>query len=302
MKILVTGKNGQLGFELQRVLQGLGQVVALGRSDCDLADPEAIRRIVRAQAPDVVVNAAAYTAVDTAENDRADAFAVNADAPRVLAEETAKTGGLIIHFSTDYVFNGEKSGSYIESDATEPLNVYGQSKLEGERLVAAANPRHVILRTSWVFSPRGKNFAKTILRLAAERESLEVVSDQFGAPSSAAMLAAATGHLIEWFWRNDRNAAYGTYHLSGMGLTNWCEYARFVIKETLLLGISLKVRPEHVRPISAANYPTPARRPTNSHLDTSRFQKTFGYELPHWQDSVRQALSEIATKERNAPN
>lgn len=300
MKILVTGKNGQLGFELERALGRLGQVVAVEHDECDLADEDAIRRLVRREGPGVVVNAAAYTAVDAAEQDRAAAFAVNARAPQVLAQECAAGGAVLVHFSTDYVFSGEKQGSYLESDTTGPLNVYGESKLEGERLVAASNPRHIILRTSWVVGAHGKNFAKTILRLAAERDSLAIVADQFGAPSSAPMLAHATAHLVEQLARGDRNDAYGTYHLCGAGETNWCEYARFVVEEALRLGAQLKLRPEDIKPIPAASYPMPARRPANSRLDTSRFQTMFGYELPHWRNAVREVLVEIARKERHA--
>jgi dTDP-4-dehydrorhamnose reductase len=300
VKILVTGRNGQLGFELERVLARLGQVVAVGHDECDLADEEAIRQLVRGEAPDLVVNAAAYTAVDAAEQDRAAAFSVNARAPQVLAQECAARGALLVHFSTDYVFSGEKQGSYLESDPTGPLNVYGESKLEGERLVAAANPRHVILRTSWVVGAHGKNFAKTILRLAAERDSLSIVADQFGAPSPVPMLAHATAHLLERVGQGGREDAYGTYHLCGAGETNWCEYARFVVEEALRLGTQLKLRPEDIKPIPAASYPTPARRPANSRLDTSRFQATLGYELPHWRDAVRQVLVEIAGKGRHA--
>jgi dTDP-4-dehydrorhamnose reductase len=196
MKILLTGKNGQLGFELQRALAPLGEVVAVGTQDCNLADADALRELVRRVAPDVIVNAAAYTAVDKAESDKATARAVNAVAPAILGEEGAKLGALVLHFSTDYVFDGMKQGAYTENDAPAPQSVYGRTKLDGELGLAAANPRHLILRTSWVVGAHGGNFARTMLRLAGEREKLTVVADQFGAPTPAALLADLSAHLV----------------------------------------------------------------------------------------------------------
>jgi dTDP-4-dehydrorhamnose reductase len=302
MKILLTGKNGQLGFELQRALAPLGDVVAVGSHECDLADADALRALVRRVAPDVIVNPAAYTAVDKAESDRARAFAVNAAAPTVLGEEAARLGALVLHYSTDYVFDGAQAGAYAEDDATAPQSVYGQSKLDGERGLAAAHAQHLILRTSWVVGAHGGNFAKTMLRLAAERERLTVVADQFGAPTSAALLADLSAHLVRQHALARAATApaaapaafpYGTYHVTASGATSWHAYARFVIGEALAAGKVLKASVDAIAPLATSDYPTPARRPANSRLDTTRFSTTFGLRLPPWQDGVRHVLQQI---------
>jgi len=294
MKILVTGKNGQVGFELQRALAPLGEIVAVDHADCDLADADAIRALVRSVAPGVIVNPAAYTAVDKAEADQATAFAVNTEAARVLGEEAARLGALVVHYSTDYVFNGSKDGAYAESDTPDPQSVYGRSKYEGEVALAQANPRHLILRTSWVVGAHGGNFAKTMLRLAGERERLSVVADQFGAPTSAALLADLTAQLVRQYQREGgADFPYGTYHVTAAGATSWHEYARFVIAEALAAGKTLKATPDAVAPLTTEQYPTPARRPANSRLDTTRFRETFGLRLPHWQEGVRHVLQQI---------
>lgn len=294
MKILVTGKNGQVGFELQRALAPLGEIVAVGQAECDLANADAIRELVRRVAPDVIVNPAAYTAVDKAETDQATASAVNAGAPAVLGEEAARLGALVVHYSTDYVFNGSKEGAYTETDRPDPQSVYGNTKLAGECALAEVNPRHLILRTSWVVGAHGGNFAKTMLRLAAERDQLSVVADQFGAPTSAALLADLTAQLIRQYQREGAEAfPYGTYHVSATGETSWYDYARFVIGEALASGKVFKTGLDTVMPLTTAQYPTPAKRPANSKLDTSRFRETFGFWLPPWQDGVRHVLNQI---------
>jgi dTDP-4-dehydrorhamnose reductase len=294
LKILVTGKNGQVGFELVRALAPLGEVVAVDHTECDLADAEAVRALVRRVAPDVIVNPAAYTAVDKAESDRDTAFAVNAGAPGVLGEEAARLGALVVHYSTDYVFDGAKDGSYAETDRPDPQSVYGASKYAGERALAEATPRHLILRTSWVVGAHGGNFAKTMLRLAGERERLSVVADQFGAPTSAALLADLTAQLIRQHRREGADGfPYGTYHVTGTGETSWFEYARFVLQEALDAGKTLKAGPDAVTPLSTADYPTPARRPANSRLDTRHFSATFDLRLPPWQESIRHVLQQI---------
>ena len=294
MKILITGKNGQVGFELQRAMAPLGDIVAVDQADCNLADADAVRALVRRVAPDVIVNPAAYTAVDKAESDEVTAFAVNTDAARVLGEEAARLGALVVHYSTDYVFNGSKDGAYAETDTPDPQSVYGRSKYEGEVALAQANPRHLILRTSWVVGAHGGNFAKTMLRLAGERERLTVVADQFGAPTSAALLADLTAQLVRQHQREGRESfPYGTYHVAAGGDTSWHGYARFVIAEALAAGKTLKATPEAVAPLSTEEYPTPARRPANSRLDTTRFRDTFGLLLPHWHDGVRHVLQQI---------
>ncbi|NHC08146.1 dTDP-4-dehydrorhamnose reductase [Azonexus fungiphilus] len=294
MKILLTGKYGQVGFELQRSLAPLGELVAVDHADCDLADPVAIRDLVRQVKPSVIVNPAAYTAVDKAESEPALAEAINAVAPGVLAEETDRLGALLVHYSTDYVFDGAMPGSYLETDGTNPQSVYGRTKRDGEVAVRAATERHLILRTSWVIGAHGCNFAKTMLRLAAERERLQVVADQWGAPTSAALLADLTAHLVrQWQRRGEAAFPYGTYHAVAGGETNWCDYARFVIGEAILVGRVMKVMPAAVQAITTADYPTPARRPANSRLDTTRLKSTFGLELPHWQQGVRHILQQI---------
>ena len=293
MKILLTGKNGQVGFELQRSLAPLGEIVAVDHADCDLSNPEAIRRLVRQTRPDIIVNPAAYTAVDKAEAEPELAAAVNTTAPGILAEEAALLGALLVHYSTDYVFDGAMAGAYRETDATNPQSVYGRTKRDGEVAVRHANAHHLILRTSWVVGAHGGNFAKTMLKLAAERDSLKVVADQWGAPTSAALLADITAHLVRQYHNAPEAFPYGTYHCVAGGETNWCDYARFVIGEAIRAGRPMKVAPEAIHAITTADYPTPARRPANSRLDTMHLKTTFGLALPHWQQGVRHILEQI---------
>ena len=293
MKILLTGKNGQVGFELQRSLAPLAEIVAVDHADCDLSNPEAIRSLVRQTRPDIIVNAAAYTAVDKAEAEPELAASVNATAPGILAEEAASLGALLVHYSTDYVFDGVMAGAYRETDATNPQSVYGRTKRDGEVAARNANARHLILRTSWVVGAHGGNFAKTMLKLAAERDSLNVVADQWGAPTSAALLADITAHLVRQCHSGPEAFPYGTYHCVAGGETNWCDYARFVIGEATRTGRPMKVTPEAVRAITTADYPTPARRPANSRLDTNSLKTTFGLELPHWQAGLGHVLQQI---------
>jgi dTDP-4-dehydrorhamnose reductase len=292
-KILITGKNGQVGFELQRALAPLGEIVAVDRSECNLADLDALRAFIARVQPDVIVNPAAYTAVDKAESDRDNAFLINRDAVRVLGEEAARLNALVIHYSTDYVFDGTKDGSYTEEDSPAPKSVYGASKLAGELALALANPRHLILRTSWVVGAHGGNFAKTMLRLASEREQLSVVGDQHGAPTSAALLADVTAHLVRDYLHVQESLAFGTYHVTGGGETTWYDYARFVIAEAIAAGKPMKAGTDAVSSLTTAEYPTPAQRPPNSRLDTTYFQSTFNLHLPHWQQGVRHVLQQI---------
>jgi len=294
MKILLTGKDGQVGFELQRSLALLGEVVAVDFTDCDLSDAKAIRQLVATVRPDVIVNPAAYTAVDKAESDQEHAAAVNAVALGVFGEEAVKFGALVVHFSTDYVFDGTKDGAYGEADSTNPQSVYGRTKRDGELALANANPYHLILRTSWVVGAHGGNFAKTMLKLAAERESLSVVADQWGAPTSAALLADIAAQLIrQWQRDGETSFPYGTYNCVAGGETNWYDYARFVVGEAIKAGKPMRVQPEAIKAITTADYPTPARRPANSRLDSSKFRQTFGLELPHWQTSLSHILQQI---------
>jgi dTDP-4-dehydrorhamnose reductase len=301
MKILLTGKDGQVGFELVRALAPLGEVLAVGRADCDLADPDALRALVRRIAPEVIVNAAAYTAVDRAESERDAAFAVNGHAPGILGEEAARLGALVVQYSTDYVFDGAGDDPWTEDDTPAPRSVYGSSKLAGERALRDACPRHLILRTSWVLGVHGANFAKTMLRLAAQRETLTVIDDQFGAPTSAALLADLTAHLVRQYLREGGDAfPFGTYHLAAAGETSWYEYARFVLGAAQAAGRPLKAGPDQVLRVTTAAYPAAARRPLNSRLDTSRFRQTYGLRLPPWQDGAGQVLQQLFRSEDHA--
>lgn len=294
MRILLTGKNGQVGFELQRALAPLGDLVAVDHQECDLTDASAIRRLIAEVSPQVIVNPAAYTAVDKAESDKNCARAINAIAPGVIGEEAAKLGAFVIHFSTDYVFDGTKDGVYSENDQTNPQSIYGLTKRDGEIALMQANPTHIILRTSWVVGAHGSNFAKTMLKLAAERDSLSVIADQWGAPTSAALLADISAHLIcQWHQAGRAKFPYGIYHATASGETNWFDYARFVLGEAAKAGRPLKVHPEAVKAITTADYPSAARRPSNSRLDTSKFRDTFGLELPLWQTGLKHILQQI---------
>jgi dTDP-4-dehydrorhamnose reductase len=294
MRILLTGKQGQVGFELQRALAPLGEVCAVDYAECDLADASSLRSLVRAVHPDVIVNAAAYTAVDKAEAEPEQAHAINAVAPGILGEEAAKQGAWVVHYSTDYVFDGTKAGVYAEEDLTNPPNAYGRTKRDGEIALGSSGARHLIFRTSWVVGAHGGNFAKTILRVGADRESLNVVADQYGAPTSAALLADVTAQLVRQRQREgDDRFPFGLYHLVPRGETNWCDYARFVVSEALALGTSLKLSPDAIRAIPSSEYPTAAKRPANSRLDTKKLRSRFELELPDWQQGVRHILQQI---------
>jgi dTDP-4-dehydrorhamnose reductase len=280
--ILVIGARGQIGYELARLLPQHGQVVALDREQLDLASEHAIRSTMRSLRPQIVVNAAAYTAVDRAEAERELAFAVNARAPAILAEETRRLEGVLVHFSTDYVFDGQASAPYAEDAPTSALGVYGESKLAGEQAIAAAQAASVILRTSWVYALRGQNFLRTIRRLAAERDELRIVADQFGVPNWARAVAAATARLVE------SGPAYlaerrGLYHLSGSGVTSWLDFARAIIGP---------VDRPRVTAITTAQYPTAARRPAYSVLSAAKFSRTFGFALPDWRVMLADCLAE----------
>ncbi|QLG88209.1 dTDP-4-dehydrorhamnose reductase [Chitinibacter bivalviorum] len=292
-KILVTGKNGQVGFELQRSLAVLGEVIAVDREECDLGNPDAIRELVQRIRPDIIVNPAAHTAVDKAESEIELATALNATAPQVFAEEAAKLGALLIHYSTDYVFDGRKDGWYSETDTPNPQSVYGKTKLAGELAVAAANPRHLIFRTSWVFGAHGGNFLKTMLRLMQQRDALSVIHDQYGAPTSASLLADVTAQIIAQYLRSEKQDefAYGTYHLVAAGETSWHGYASKINELAALQGYTLKVAAKDIQAIPATDYPLPAPRPANSRLNTQKLQAAFGLVLPNWQQGVQQVMT-----------
>lgn len=296
-RILLTGKDGQLGFELQRSLAPLGDLVAVGREDCDLANPNEIRQLIWNVAPAVIVNAAAYTAVDQAELEPAIAHAINGTAPGVLGEEASLIGALVVHYSTDYVFDGTKNGAYTEDDPPNPQSIYGRSKLAGEKALLASGANCLIFRTSWVFGAYGSNFAKTILRLAAEREVLRVASDQYGAPTSAALLADVSAQIISLYKVAGREGRahfpYGLYHLAAGGVTNWHAYAQAVVRAAQSAGRPLRIQPEAIVPVPSSAYPLPAPRPANSRLDSRRLKTSFGLRLPPWGDGLRHVLAQL---------
>ncbi len=298
MKILLLGKNGQVGWELQRSLAPLGDLVALDSNDrdpCgDFTDLEGIVRTVRSIAPDVIVNSAAHTAVDKAESEPELVRTINALAPGVLAQEAKRANAWLVHYSTDYVFDGSGEKPWLETDATAPLSVYGATKLEGEQLIRQSGCRHLIFRTSWVYGARGGNFAKTMLRLARERDSLFVINDQIGAPTGADLLADITAHAIRT--AQHRSEVSGLYHLVAGGETSWHGYASFVIEFARRAGVGLKVAPEAVKAVPTSAFPTSAKRPHNSRMDTTKLRHTFGLKLPPWQTGVERMLSEVLEK------
>jgi dTDP-4-dehydrorhamnose reductase len=293
MKILLLGANGQVGWQLRRSLAVVGQVVALDRHSqplCgDLARPDALAATVREVAPHAIVNAAAYTAVDRAETETELAFAVNGQACEVMAREAARQGAWLVHYSTDYVFNGRGQRPWQEADATDPVNAYGRSKLAGEQAIQAHCPQHVILRTSWVFDSWGQNFLKTILRAAGQRDSLQVVDDQWGAPTRAALIADVTAHVL----RGLAPERAGLYHLAAAGETNWHAYASYAVAQALDAGVSLKTAPQRIQAVPSTQFKTAAARPANSRMDTGKLRETFGLALPPWQDGVSAVVREL---------
>jgi dTDP-4-dehydrorhamnose reductase len=290
MKILLLGKGGQVGWELQRSLAPLGTLVAHDFDTADFTQPAQVAALVASVAPDVIVNAAAHTAVDKAESEADVARLINATTPALVAQEAAKLGALLVHYSTDYVFDGSGHEPRDELAATAPLSVYGLTKLEGEQAIVASGCRHLIFRTSWVYGARGGNFAKTMLKLAAERDALKVINDQLGAPTGADLLADVTAHAIRATQAKPELA--GLYHLVAGGQTTWFDYARHVIEWARAQGTSIKVAPDAISAVPTTEYPTPAKRPLNSRLDTRKLQQAFGLSLPHWQAGVERMLTE----------
>ncbi len=295
MKILLFGKGGQVGWELQRSLAPLGELVALDLDSSDhcgdFTNLAGLAETIRAVQPGVIVNAAAHTAVDQAEAEPELARTINALAPGVLAHEAARVGAWLVHYSTDYVFDGSGRQAWAEQDAAVPLNVYGQTKLEGERAIQAVAAKHLILRTSWVYAARGDNFAKTILRLAQERERLSVIHDQMGAPTGADLLADVTAHAIRQVLQRPEDG--GLYHVTANGETSWFEYANYVLKQARQAQPAIKIVAKEVQPVTASAYPGVALRPLNSRLDTSKLRSTFGISLPAWQRGVDRMLAEM---------
>jgi len=302
-RMLLLGKDGQLGRALGRAAWLGGDRVALGRAECDLTDEIALAAMLRDAAPDIILNAAAYTAVDQAEDEPERAFAVNAAAPAVLARYAAQSNAVLIHFSTDYVFDGSKSGAHEEADPTAPLGVYGETKLAGERAVAASGCRHIIVRTSWVYSAEGSNFPRTMLRLARQRPSLSVVADQWGAPTSVDLLSDVTGRFVERLRAagaapQARDPLFGLYHCAAAGRTNWCDYARYFLTCCAAAGIALTLDPADIQAIAGEAYPTKAQRPKNSLLSSAKLEQTLALSMPDWRSGVRALAAELANIHR----
>jgi dTDP-4-dehydrorhamnose reductase len=296
MKILLLGKNGQVGWELQRALAPLGEVIALASDSAeplsgDFSKPQALAATVRAVAPQIIVNAAAHTAVDKCEAEPDLARAINANAPGVLAREAKTLNAWLVHYSTDYVFDGSGNKPWTEESPTSPLNVYGRTKLEGERAIRASGCRHLIFRTGWVYAARGNNFAKTMLRLAQERDRLTVIDDQIGAPTGADLLADLSAHALRTALQRPEVA--GTYHAVAAGETSWYGYARHVIEFARAAGQAIKVQPEGIEAVPTSAFPTPARRPNNSRMSTDKLRHTFGLTLPPWQLGVERMMVEV---------
>lgn len=299
MKIVLLGATGQVGRELALALPAIGDVLACNRDMADLEQPERVVSLLARERPDVVVNAAAYTAVDAAEGEPERATLVNATAVTAIAAEARRQDALMVHYSTDYVFAGEADGCRSETDQPQPLSVYGASKLAGERGVAAAGGRHYIFRTSWVYATHGANFLRTILRLAAERDTLGIVADQTGAPTAATLVADITVEFLRRTRGPTRPLPAGLYHLAPRGCVTWHGYARLILATAAECGISLRLRPEAIRPITTAEYPTAARRPANSRLCIEKMEAALARSLPSWEDGVRSAVAVLAAA--NAP-
>ena len=292
MKILLTGKDGQVGFALHKKLLSFGEVIATGRHELDLANPDAIKAFIDKNKPDIIINPAAYTQVDKAESEKLLTHQINAIAPQVLAEKASELNIPIIHFSTDYVFDGLKQEPYLETDAGSPQSVYGQTKWEGEEAVRKYK-KHIILRTSWVFSSHGQNFLQTILKLIQEKTLLNVVSDQIGTPTSSEALADVTYHIVKIIFNDPNFKDFGTYHMTLEDETNWYRYACFITDEAKRLGLQTLMTSKDIKPISSDAYPTLAKRPMNSRLDITKIKKTFMLELPHWEVEVKHILKAL---------
>jgi dTDP-4-dehydrorhamnose reductase len=292
MKILLTGKNGQVGFELAKKLSALGEVIATDREELDLSNSEALRQFIDQVKPDMIINPAAYTAVDKAESEPDLAYQINVMAPEVLAKKAKELDIPLVHFSTDYVFDGLKKEAYVETDTTNPQSVYGKTKCNGEEKVRT-HSKHIILRTSWVFGVHGNNFLKTMIRLFKEKESLNIVSDQWGAPASASMLSEVTFKIVDAIIKNKNFSDYGTYHVTSDGETNWHAYASLISSEAMKLNLKVTCAPDKIHPILTSEYPTAAKRPLNSRLNCEKLKKTFVLELPHWESEVKKVLREV---------
>lgn len=300
MKILLLGTNGQLGWELQRSLASLGQVKACGRKQADLENLENLQTTIRDYSPDLIVNAAAYTAVDKAESEPEQACRVNAVAVELLAVEAKRLDALLIHYSTDYIFDGKKPAPYIETDHPNALNIYGKTKLQGEQAILQSGCKHLIFRTSWVYASRGANFIKTMIRLAKEKDELSVVADQVGAPTHADLIADVTALILSQYQNvseKEVSRLHGIYHLTAAGETSWFDYARYIFQLAEQNGLALQVKETQVKPITSEAYPVPAERPENSRLNCKKLEHTFNLRLPDWRHHVHHAVIELLEQE-----
>lgn len=293
MNILLIGKNGQIGYELCRSLLPLGHLITLGRDDLDLENAQELEKLLNQYSPHIIVNAAAYTAVDQAETNKQKAFAINANAVHILAHYAYQKNALLVHYSTDYVFDGEKKTAYVETDPTRPLNAYGRSKKAGEDAIFLSGCAHLIFRTSWVFSERNTNFIKTILRLAQKKTELKVINDQFGTPTSAALIADVTAIAILSYFQNA--ISNGLYHLTASGFTNWYQYSLQIVNRALENGASLSLRPQHVLPISSEQYTAPAIRPKNSQLNCDLLARKLSLQIPDWSIYVNRLIDNMTS-------
>jgi dTDP-4-dehydrorhamnose reductase len=297
VKILVTGRDGQVGHELMRTLAPLGKVIGVDIKECDLTKSAMVEALLERVKPDVIVNPAAYTAVDKAESEPTVAHAVNAQAPKILARYAARHNIIMIHFSTDYVFDGLKAEPYVEDDAVNPQSVYGKTKFLGEDAVRKLVAKHIIIRTSWVFGSQGENFLKTMLKLAKERDKLTVVSDQIGSPTSASMLAEAVAQIIKELNELGAYRKFGTYHIVGSGEVSWYDYAKKIVETAKKLGVSTKLTAQAIKPITSKEYPLPAVRPLNSRLDTTKVRTSFSVRLPKWEKEMEHVIHELMQME-----
>lgn len=292
MKILLTGSNGQVGFELAKKLNILGELISTNREKLDLVDTQAISDFIDETKPNIIVNCAAYTAVDKAESEVDLAYLINTIAPEVLVEKSAKLNIPIIHFSTNYIFDGLKKEAYIETDTVNPQSIYAKTKYEGE-LKVCKYPKHIILRSSWIFGSHGNNFLKNILRLIQDKESLKIIADQWGRPTSASMLADVTFKIVDAILKNQNFKDYGIYHVASENETTWHQYAHFIANEAMQLNLKIKCKSDHIYPISTLEYPATAKRPLNSNLNIDKLKKTFKLKLPHWESEVKKVMKEI---------
>ena len=294
MKILLTGSNGQVGFELNKKLSALGEVIATDREELDLTNLDAIKKFIDQTKPDIIINPAAYTAVDKAESEPDLAYLINVTAPEVLAGKARELDIPLVHFSTDYVFDGLKKEAYVETDKTNPQSVYGKTKCEGEEKVRT-HAKHIILRTSWVFGVHGNNFLKTMLRLIQEKDLLNIVGDQLGSPASASMLSDVTFRIVDTILKNKNFSDYGTYHVTSDGETNWFEYASLIASELIKLNAKIKCGPDQIHSILTSQYPTAAKRPLNSRLNCEKLKETFVLDLPDWEGQVKKHVKILST-------